>query len=191
MADGLKSFAFSPLFLSQIHLTWITTSVLVCPGKVCLFSCFFFFLICLLLSCCPCPALFISFQTAFLIFSHLPFHPTVTNFIMKAFINGRTVFGTPVRAFPPVYPSQMVSIHSHMNIFGWKRKTLTVLFSSICCRSTSLTQRCSLRGKWLLTTVAAASVARSATSWKTAPCVKSGWNNNDNVLSVSCVDLHI
>uniref|UniRef100_UPI0037E79874 terminal uridylyltransferase 7 n=1 Tax=Semicossyphus pulcher TaxID=241346 RepID=UPI0037E79874 len=31
----------------------------------------------------------------------------MTNFIMKAFINGRTVFGTPVRAFPPVYPSQM------------------------------------------------------------------------------------
>ncbi|XP_060894504.1 terminal uridylyltransferase 4 [Labrus mixtus] len=31
----------------------------------------------------------------------------MTNFIMKAFINGRTVFGTPVRAFPPVYPSHM------------------------------------------------------------------------------------
>ncbi|KAK9523090.1 hypothetical protein VZT92_019515 [Zoarces viviparus] len=31
----------------------------------------------------------------------------MTNFIMKAFINGRTVFGTPVKAFPPVYPSQM------------------------------------------------------------------------------------
>lgn len=34
---------------------------------------------------------------------------TVTNFIMKAFINGRTLFGTPVKVFPPVYPSQMVS----------------------------------------------------------------------------------
>ncbi|XP_070760617.1 terminal uridylyltransferase 7 [Enoplosus armatus] len=31
----------------------------------------------------------------------------MTKFIMKAFINGRTVFGTPVKAFPPVYPSQM------------------------------------------------------------------------------------
>lgn len=31
----------------------------------------------------------------------------MTNFIMKAFINGRTVFGTPVTAFPPEYPSQM------------------------------------------------------------------------------------
>ncbi|XP_078107333.1 terminal uridylyltransferase 7 [Sander vitreus] len=31
----------------------------------------------------------------------------MTNFIMKAFINGRTVFGTPVKAFPPMYPSQM------------------------------------------------------------------------------------
>uniref|UniRef100_A0A4W6BNG6 RNA uridylyltransferase n=1 Tax=Lates calcarifer TaxID=8187 RepID=A0A4W6BNG6_LATCA len=31
----------------------------------------------------------------------------MTNFIMKAFINGRTVFGTPIKAFPPMYPSQM------------------------------------------------------------------------------------
>uniref|UniRef100_A0A3B5ASG5 CCHC-type domain-containing protein n=1 Tax=Stegastes partitus TaxID=144197 RepID=A0A3B5ASG5_9TELE len=31
----------------------------------------------------------------------------MTNFIMKAFINGRTVFGTPVKAFPPAYPSHM------------------------------------------------------------------------------------
>ncbi|XP_029960124.1 terminal uridylyltransferase 7 [Salarias fasciatus] len=31
----------------------------------------------------------------------------MTNFIMKAFINGRTVFGTPVKVFSAVYPSQM------------------------------------------------------------------------------------
>ncbi|XP_068616839.1 terminal uridylyltransferase 7 [Brachionichthys hirsutus] len=31
----------------------------------------------------------------------------MTNFIMKAFINGRRVFGTPVKALPPTYPSQM------------------------------------------------------------------------------------
>ncbi|KAM4745927.1 terminal uridylyltransferase 7 [Anableps anableps] len=31
----------------------------------------------------------------------------MTNFIMKAFINGRRVFGTPVRSLPPVYPSEM------------------------------------------------------------------------------------
>ncbi|MEQ2271199.1 hypothetical protein XENORESO_000851 [Xenotaenia resolanae] len=31
----------------------------------------------------------------------------MTNFIMKAFINGRRVFGTPVRVVPPVYPSEM------------------------------------------------------------------------------------
>ncbi|KAM4576222.1 terminal uridylyltransferase 7 [Odontesthes bonariensis] len=31
----------------------------------------------------------------------------MTNFIMKAFINGRTVFGTPVKVLPPVYPSHM------------------------------------------------------------------------------------
>lgn len=31
----------------------------------------------------------------------------MTNFIMKAFINGRKVFGTPVKIFPPVYPSLM------------------------------------------------------------------------------------
>ncbi|XP_061873952.1 terminal uridylyltransferase 7 isoform X2 [Colius striatus] len=31
----------------------------------------------------------------------------VTNFIMKAFINGRRVFGTPVKTFPKEYPSKM------------------------------------------------------------------------------------
>ncbi|XP_067377388.1 terminal uridylyltransferase 7 isoform X2 [Channa argus] len=31
----------------------------------------------------------------------------MTNFIIKAFINGRTMFGTPVKVFPPVYPSYM------------------------------------------------------------------------------------
>lgn len=33
----------------------------------------------------------------------------VTNFIMKAFINGRKVFGTPMKALPAVYTSEMVS----------------------------------------------------------------------------------
>ncbi|XP_041854762.1 terminal uridylyltransferase 4 isoform X2 [Melanotaenia boesemani] len=31
----------------------------------------------------------------------------MTNFIMKAFINGRTVFGTPFKVLPPEYPSHM------------------------------------------------------------------------------------
>ncbi|KAJ8380912.1 hypothetical protein SKAU_G00016900 [Synaphobranchus kaupii] len=31
----------------------------------------------------------------------------MTNFIMKAFINGRRVFGSPVKVFPPEYPSKM------------------------------------------------------------------------------------
>ncbi|XP_032069011.1 terminal uridylyltransferase 7 isoform X1 [Thamnophis elegans] len=31
----------------------------------------------------------------------------MTNFIMKAFINGRRLFGTPVRGFPKEYPSKM------------------------------------------------------------------------------------
>ncbi|KAM6105328.1 LOW QUALITY PROTEIN: terminal uridylyltransferase 7 [Pterocles gutturalis] len=31
----------------------------------------------------------------------------MTNFIMKAFINGRRVFGTPVKVFPKEYPSKM------------------------------------------------------------------------------------
>lgn len=30
---------------------------------------------------------------------------------MKAFINGRRVFGTPLKAIPSIYPSLMVSIH--------------------------------------------------------------------------------
>uniref|UniRef100_A0A8B9S2C8 Terminal uridylyl transferase 7 n=1 Tax=Accipiter nisus TaxID=211598 RepID=A0A8B9S2C8_9AVES len=33
----------------------------------------------------------------------------MTNFIMKAFINGRRVFGTPIKIFPKEYPSKMVS----------------------------------------------------------------------------------
>lgn len=46
---------------------------------------------------------------------------TVTNFIMKAFINGRTVFGTPVTAFPPEYPRQMVGIcHFNLLVFTWR-----------------------------------------------------------------------
>uniref|UniRef100_A0A3B3VAE7 CCHC-type domain-containing protein n=1 Tax=Poecilia latipinna TaxID=48699 RepID=A0A3B3VAE7_9TELE len=31
----------------------------------------------------------------------------MTNFIMKAFINGRRVFGTPMKGLPPEYPSEM------------------------------------------------------------------------------------
>ncbi|CAB1454912.1 unnamed protein product [Pleuronectes platessa] len=31
----------------------------------------------------------------------------MTNFIMKAFINGRTLFGTPIKSLPLEYPSQM------------------------------------------------------------------------------------
>ncbi|XP_023658732.2 terminal uridylyltransferase 7 [Paramormyrops kingsleyae] len=31
----------------------------------------------------------------------------MTNFIMKAFINGRRVFGTPIKVYPPEYPSKM------------------------------------------------------------------------------------
>ncbi|PWA15881.1 hypothetical protein CCH79_00009039 [Gambusia affinis] len=31
----------------------------------------------------------------------------MTNFIMKAFINGRRVFGTPMKGFPPEYPNEM------------------------------------------------------------------------------------
>nr|XP_023400477.1 LOW QUALITY PROTEIN: terminal uridylyltransferase 7 [Loxodonta africana] len=34
----------------------------------------------------------------------------MTNFIMKAFINGRRVFGSPVKGFPKDYPSKMVSV---------------------------------------------------------------------------------
>uniref|UniRef100_A0A8B9GEQ5 Terminal uridylyl transferase 7 n=1 Tax=Amazona collaria TaxID=241587 RepID=A0A8B9GEQ5_9PSIT len=32
----------------------------------------------------------------------------MTNFIMKAFINGRRLFGTPIKVFPKEYPSKMV-----------------------------------------------------------------------------------
>ena len=41
----------------------------------------------------------------------------VTNFIMKAFINGRRVFGIPVKGFPKDYPSKMVSVGNTKNQF--------------------------------------------------------------------------
>lgn len=46
----------------------------------------------------------------------------VTNFIMKAFINGRRVFGTPVRGFPKEYPSKMVSV------LGNSSQSICILF---------------------------------------------------------------
>lgn len=49
---------------------------------------------------------------------------------MKAFINGRTVFGTPVKTFPPVYPSQMVSICCVNAIFAllWWKQALKLFY---------------------------------------------------------------
>lgn len=58
---------------------------------------------------------FLSFFVVYFI-SHL--FLSVTNFIMKAFINGRRVFGTPFKAAPPIYPSLMASIC--MCVMGWK-----------------------------------------------------------------------
>lgn len=95
---------------------------------------------------------------------------------MKAFINGRRVFGTPVQAVPPVYPSLMVSIpRACVCALSWKPLVGVgnVTGLHLACRSISSILRFSPRGRWLQTTAAAASVARSATLWKTAPCAKS------------------
>lgn len=168
--------AFSSLFILQILSTWIIISELVCPEKVWLFLS--------LLSHFLCPSVFFPFLfQCFFLSSQVSFFviKTVTNFIMKAFINGRKVFGTPVKAFPPVYPSQMVSIHSLNTSFAYCGGiTKALKFSLFCshpCRSISLILKSSLREKWLQMTAAAASVARSDTSWKTAPCVRSRYNH--------------
>jgi len=75
---------------------------------------------------------FLNFQVfaKLLLSSHMTFFPfkIVTNFIMKAFINGRTVFGTPVKVLPPVYPSHMVSIcfPNTIYFFNWMFYYLTL-----------------------------------------------------------------
>lgn len=105
---------------------------------------------------------------------------------MKAFINGRTVFGTPIKAIPPVYPSQMVSTWSHFFVLCWNHSALNMWSVFICHRSISLILKFSLREKLLPMTVAAAFVARLATSWKTAPCVKSRENQNTCLNLTKC-----
>uniref|UniRef100_A0A3Q4ICW5 CCHC-type domain-containing protein n=1 Tax=Neolamprologus brichardi TaxID=32507 RepID=A0A3Q4ICW5_NEOBR len=72
----------------------------------------------------------------------------MTNFIMKAFINGRRVFGTPIRYFPPVYPSQME--------YFFDPEVLTegeVAPNDRCCRICGkighFMKDCPLRKKWV------------------------------------------
>lgn len=54
----------------------------------------------------------------FVVFFFFP--SPVTNFIMKAFINGRRVFGTPIKIFPKEYLSKMVScfLEHYVHAFG-------------------------------------------------------------------------
>lgn len=52
----------------------------------------------------------------------------VTNFIMKAFINGRRVFGIPVKGFPKDYPSKMVSV-----CWKYKKKFLKAITKHLIC----------------------------------------------------------
>lgn len=91
-----------------------------------------FMLLCLVLSFqmyCPVLSHLFFIYLFFFIFFYLSFK-SVTNFIMKAFINGRTVFGTPVKTFPPVYPSQMVSICCVNAIFAllWWKQALRLIY---------------------------------------------------------------
>lgn len=69
-------------------------------------------------------------------------------------------------------------------LYGGKYWLLIVWLVVICHRSISLIPKSSQREKWLLMTAAAASVARSDTSWKTVHCVK-GWLTASHY-SVSC-----
>lgn len=110
------------LFLLQIPLIWIITWVLVCPGKV-WFYLFLPHFVPYVTSLGLSWGYFLSFLYLFSCrFFFFPFFSnikTVTNFIMKAFINGRTLFGTPVNIFPPVYPSQMVSNYCLKTTFAY------------------------------------------------------------------------
>lgn len=92
---------------------------------------------------------------------------------MKAFINGRTVFGTPFQVLPSIYPSHMVSICTLNIAHLIQQKPWRWIPLSMFHRSTSLTLKFSLKVRWLPTIAAAESVARWATSWKTARCVRS------------------
>lgn len=102
-----------------------------------------------------------TYFSSFLVYFIFHLLPSVTNFIMKAFINGRRVFGTPHKAFPPIYPSLMVSIC----FLPWTHETrIKPGFFFIRSRSISSTLKFSPRGRWLQMTAAAVSAARSATS---------------------------
>lgn len=85
----------APLSLSftQIPSIWITILVLDYRGKVSA-SCLLTWAISCSLNACNWT---------------LTISLIVTNFIMKAFINGRRVFGIPVKGFPKDNPSKLVS----------------------------------------------------------------------------------
>uniref|UniRef100_A0A3P9C4V1 CCHC-type domain-containing protein n=1 Tax=Maylandia zebra TaxID=106582 RepID=A0A3P9C4V1_9CICH len=90
----------------------------------------------------------------------------MTNFIMKAFINGRRVFGTPIRYFPPVYPSQME--------YFFDPEVLTegeVAPNDRCCRICGkighFMKDCPLRKKWVQSQVFCHNIYLSLL----APCV--------------------
>uniref|UniRef100_A0A3B4F470 CCHC-type domain-containing protein n=1 Tax=Pundamilia nyererei TaxID=303518 RepID=A0A3B4F470_9CICH len=90
----------------------------------------------------------------------------MTNFIMKAFINGRRVFGTPIRYFPPVYLSQME--------YFFDPEVLTegeVAPNDRCCRICGkighFMKDCPLRKKWVQSQVFCHNIYLSLL----APCV--------------------
>uniref|UniRef100_A0A3Q0SHI7 CCHC-type domain-containing protein n=1 Tax=Amphilophus citrinellus TaxID=61819 RepID=A0A3Q0SHI7_AMPCI len=94
----------------------------------------------------------------------------MTNFIMKALINGRRVFGTPVRHFPPVYPSQME--------YFFDPEVLTegeVAPNDRCCRICGkighFMKDCPMRKKWVQSQVISHSIY--LLKYPFAPCTPS------------------
>ena len=102
--------------------------------------------------------------------------PLVTNFIMKAFINGRKLFGTPFYPIPgtevvrPFWLSWIEKV-TNMNAAcsaSWGTFLSYLLFPFVfCCRTTSLTRRCWPTASWRPTTGAAGSAGRSGITWRT------------------------
>lgn len=99
----------------------------------------------------------------------------VTNFIMKAFINGRKLFGTP---FCPLQGTEVVR-HSPSNLstnkpldsgrlcFPRELPNMNAVSFVLSCRTTSLTPRCWRMGSWRPMTGAAEFAGRLDTTWRT------------------------
>lgn len=81
---------------------------------------------------------------------------------MKAFINGRNLFGTP---FYPIPGTEVVCILRFQSV-RFPEETVWTVSNVICCRTTFLTRRCWQMVSWHLMTGAAGSAGRLDITWR-------------------------